>query len=52
MKDRAFETVEKILEALTLIWNAVSLKQLQPVFFNWMERFEWVIANGGGYYIA
>jgi hypothetical protein len=52
MKDWAFETIEEILEAVTLIWNAVSFEQLQSVLLNWMERLEWVIADGGEYYIV
>jgi hypothetical protein len=34
MKDRAFQTVEEMLEAVTLIWNVVSFEQLQSIFFN------------------
>jgi hypothetical protein len=52
MKDRAFQTVEEILEAITLIWNGVTFEQLRRVFLNWMERLEWVASNGGEYYIA
>jgi hypothetical protein len=51
MKDRAFQTIEEILEAVTLIWNGVTFEQLQTVFLNWMEHLEWVISNGGDYYI-
>jgi histone-lysine N-methyltransferase SETMAR len=52
MKDRAFQPVEEILEAVTLIWNAMLFEQLQSVFLNWMEHFEWVIANRREYYVA
>jgi hypothetical protein len=34
MKNRAFQTVEEMLEAVILIWNAVSFEQLQSVFLN------------------
>jgi hypothetical protein len=51
VKDRAFQRVEEILEAGTLLWNEVTFEQLQSVFLNWMERLEWVISNGGDYYI-
>jgi hypothetical protein len=40
MKDRVFQTVEEILEAVTLIWNAVLFEQFQSIFLNWMERLE------------
>jgi histone-lysine N-methyltransferase SETMAR len=52
MKDRAFQAAGEILEAVTLIWNAMSPERLQFVFLNWMERLEWVIANRGGYYFT
>jgi hypothetical protein len=52
MTNRAFQTVEEMLEAVILIWNKVSFEQLQSVFLNWMERLEWVIASGAGYEIA
>jgi hypothetical protein len=51
VKDRAFQRVEEILEAVTLLWNEVTFEQLQSVFLNWTERLEWVISNGGDYYI-
>jgi hypothetical protein len=35
-----------------LIWNAVLFEQFQSIFLNWMERLEWIIANGGEHYIA
>jgi hypothetical protein len=40
MRDRAFQTVKDILDAVTLIWNAMSFEQVQSVFLNWMERLE------------
>jgi hypothetical protein len=52
MKDRAFQTVEEIPEAVTLTGDDVSFEELQSVFLNRMKRFEWVIENGGKYYIA
>jgi histone-lysine N-methyltransferase SETMAR len=52
MKDRAFQTVEEIFDVITLIWNGVRFEQLQSVFLNWIERLEWVISNGGEYYIT
>jgi histone-lysine N-methyltransferase SETMAR len=34
VKDRAFQRVEEILEAVTLLWNEVRFEQLQSVFLN------------------
>jgi hypothetical protein len=34
MKDRRFQTVEEIMEAIPLIWNGVTFEQLQSVFLN------------------
>jgi hypothetical protein len=52
MKDRAFQTIEKIIDAVTLIWNGVTFEQLQSVFLNWMEHFESAPSNGETYDIA
>jgi histone-lysine N-methyltransferase SETMAR len=51
VKDRAFQRLEEILEAVTLLSNDVTFEQLQSIFLNWMERLEWVISNGGDHYI-
>jgi hypothetical protein len=34
VKDRTFQRVEEILEAVTLLWNEVTFEQLQSVFLN------------------
>jgi hypothetical protein len=52
MKNRAFQTIEKIMDAVTLIWNGVTFEQLQSFLLNWMEHFEWTISNGETYDIA
>jgi hypothetical protein len=39
-KDRAFQTVEELLEDVTLIENGVRFEQPQSVFLNWMEHLE------------
>jgi hypothetical protein len=40
VKDRAFQRVEEIPEAVTLLWNEVTFEQPQSVLLNWMERLE------------
>jgi hypothetical protein len=32
------------------ICNDVTLKELQSVFSEWIQRITWVIERGGGYY--
>jgi hypothetical protein len=34
MNDRAFQTVEEILEAVTLIWNGLTFEKFHSVFLN------------------
>jgi hypothetical protein len=51
MKDREFSGVEEITNAVQEIWREVTLERLQSVFFNWIERLEYVIEHDGEYYI-
>jgi hypothetical protein len=51
MKDREFSRVEEIMNAVQKIWRKVTLERLQSVFFNWIERLEYVIEHDGEYYI-
>jgi hypothetical protein len=51
MKDREFSGVEEIMNAVQEIWREVTLERLQSVFFNWIERFEYVIEYDLEYYI-
>jgi hypothetical protein len=52
MKDRAFQTIEKIMDTVILIWNGVTFDQLQNVLLNCTEHLESGISNGEGYDIA
>jgi hypothetical protein len=51
VKDREFSAVEEIMNAMQEIWREVTLERLQSVFFNWIERLEYVIEHDGQYYI-
>jgi hypothetical protein len=51
MKDREFSGVEEMMNAVQEIWREVTLERLQSVFFNWIERLEYVIAHDWEYYI-
>jgi hypothetical protein len=42
IKDPVFQTVEDIMTAVHRVWDELTLDDLQSVFFNWIERFEWV----------
>jgi hypothetical protein len=44
--------VEEILEVVTLTGDDVSFEELQSIFLNRGKRLEWVIDNGGEYYIT
>jgi hypothetical protein len=50
MKDREFSGVEEIMNAVQEIWREVTLQRLQSVFFNWIERLEYVIEHDLEYY--
>jgi histone-lysine N-methyltransferase SETMAR len=49
MKERAFQSEEQILAAMTESWNELTFEDIQRVFHNWTERLIWVIANSGEY---
>jgi hypothetical protein len=50
IKDRVFQTVEEMMTAVHRVWDELILEDLQFVFFNWIERFEWIIEHEGEYY--
>jgi hypothetical protein len=51
IKDRVFQTIEEILDAIRHVWRDVTLERLQSVFFDWIEQFEYVIEHDGEYYV-
>jgi hypothetical protein len=40
---------DEIEEAITMAWNDLKFDEVQSVFHNWMNRFRWIIQNGGEY---
>jgi hypothetical protein len=50
IKDRVFQTTEKIMTAVCRGWNELSLENLKFVLFNWIERFESAIEYEREYY--
>jgi hypothetical protein len=51
MKDREFSGVKEIMNAVQEIWREMTLERLQSVFFNWIERLEYVIEHDWEHYI-
>jgi hypothetical protein len=51
IKDREFHAVEEIVSAFHEVWSQVTSEGLQSVFFNLIERFEYVIEYDCEYYI-
>jgi transposase len=49
MKERAFQSEEQNLVAITESWKELTFEDIQRVFQNCMERLTWVIANSGEY---
>jgi hypothetical protein len=52
IQDRVFETTEEILMAIRNAWNEVTFEDLQPVFFDSIQRVEYVIEHKLEYYIS
>jgi hypothetical protein len=50
LKDRLITDESDLEDKLTDIWGHISRDVLQSVFFEWMERLEWVIEHEGDYY--
>jgi hypothetical protein len=38
------------MTAVYRAWDELTLEDLQSIFFNWIERLEWVIEHEGEYY--
>jgi histone-lysine N-methyltransferase SETMAR len=50
IKDGVFQRAEEIKIAVYRVWDELILNDLQSVFFNCIERLEWVSEHGGEYY--
>jgi hypothetical protein len=46
LKDREFNSSDKIEEAITNVWDELTFDEVQSVFHNWMSGLAWVIKNG------
>jgi hypothetical protein len=42
---------EEIMITVEMIGEGLTLEEVQSVFFNWMERLEWIIEHGRESYI-
>jgi histone-lysine N-methyltransferase SETMAR len=51
IKNRVFHAVEEIVSAFHEVWSQVISEDLQSVFLNLIERFEYVIEHNWEYYI-
>jgi hypothetical protein len=51
IKDREFHAVEEIVSAFHDVWSQLISDDLQSVFFNWIERIEYVIEHAWEYCI-
>jgi hypothetical protein len=50
LKEQELSTSDEIIEAIVTICNDVTLKELQSVFSERIQRVTWVIERGGYYY--
>jgi hypothetical protein len=46
LKEQKLSTLDEIIEAIVTICNDVTLKELQSVFSEWIQRVIWVIERG------
>jgi hypothetical protein len=51
IKDREFHAIEEIVSVFHEVWSQVTSEDLQSIFFNWIERLEYIIVHDGEYYI-
>jgi hypothetical protein len=51
IQDRVFDTTEEILMANCNVRSEVTFEDLQSVFFDWIQRVEYVIEHEGEYYV-
>jgi hypothetical protein len=49
LKGPEFHWHDEIEEEVTVAWNDLTFDEVQNVCHNWVNRFRWVIKNGGEY---
>jgi hypothetical protein len=47
LKDRECNSSDEIEEAIMKVWDELTFDEMHSVFHNWMNRFAWIIENGG-----
>jgi hypothetical protein len=45
LKDREFNSSNEIEEAITKVWDKLTLDGMQSVFHNWMVPLTWILEN-------
>lgn len=51
LKGRKFKDPDELFESIIEILDSISMETLKSVFNHWIERCNWVINNGGEYFI-
>jgi hypothetical protein len=51
IQDRVFDTTEEILMAIRNVWNDLTFEDLHSVFFDWIQRVEYVTEHEWEYYL-
>jgi hypothetical protein len=49
LKDHEFNSSDEIEEAITTVWDILTVDNVHSVLQNWMSRLAWAIENGGEY---
>jgi hypothetical protein len=50
LQNQSFVDAHERLEALTDLFDSVTVEELQSVFQNWMKRLDWAIKYDGEYF--
>jgi hypothetical protein len=45
IQDRVFDMTEEILMVICHVWSEMTFEDLQSVFFDWIQRIEYVIEH-------
>jgi hypothetical protein len=51
MKDIEFNCTEQIMSVIAEFWDGLTFEDVQRVLEEWIRCLEWIIANGGEYFI-
>jgi hypothetical protein len=51
LRNHGFNSSNETEKVNTKVWDELTFDEVKSAFHNWMNRFAWVIENGGEYVI-